>query len=362
MINTKFRRLLRIGTVTTAVYLVFAWLLPLCMPFFLAWVTALTLRPSALWISEKCSFSIGKRRFRPAPGLIGGLELVLLGAALCGLFIWGMKCVGSQAGLLAEQLPGWLLEVDRVLTGFCYRLEEAFSLGSGTVVGAVQDLLRQLGRTLKQGIMPYLMGNSMAVLGCCAAGGVLLVIYLIASALFIGEMETWRKKIERSVYRTEFLRIGRVLRQVGNAYLRTQGVILLVTMAVCVMVFFFMGENYYLLEGIAVGLLDALPVFGAGTVLIPWGLFSFFRRQWGRGAVLLLLYGVCYVLRQLLEAKMMGSRVGMTALETLASVYVGIQLFGILGVLFGPVGLQLIKEFSGDSKESVSCNQPANPV
>ena len=56
------------------------------------------------------------------------------------------------------------------------------------------------------------------------------------------------------------------------------------------------------------------------------------------------IYLICYLLREILEAKMMGNRVGLTSLETLISMYVGLQLFGIAGFLLGPIGLLLIEE------------------
>ena len=74
----------------------------------------------------------------------------------------------------------------------------------------------------------------------------------------------------------------------------------------------------------------------------------FLGGQWGRGLLVFGLYLVCYFLRELLEAKLMGKQVGLTPLETLASVYVGLQMFGLLGFLLGPVGLLLVKEFGGD--------------
>ena len=74
----------------------------------------------------------------------------------------------------------------------------------------------------------------------------------------------------------------------------------------------------------------------------------FLGGQWGRGLLVFGLYLVCYFLREILEAKLMGNQVGLTPLETLASVYVGLQMFGLLGFLLGPVGLLLVKEFGGD--------------
>ena len=73
---------------------------------------------------------------------------------------------------------------------------------------------------------------------------------------------------------------------------------------------------------------------GAG----PWGAFLLLERQWWKGAVLLFIYGLCYFIRQFLEAKLMGSRMGLSALETLFSMYVGLELFGVSGFFFRACG------------------------
>jgi len=54
------------------------------------------------------------------------------------------------------------------------------------------------------------------------------------------------------------------------------------------------------------------------------------------------LYLICYFLREILEAKMMGDKVGLSPLETLIAMYVGLKLFGIPGFLLGPIGILLI--------------------
>ena len=60
--------------------------------------------------------------------------------------------------------------------------------------------------------------------------------------------------------------------------------------------------------------------------------------------MLLAIYIICYFLREMMEAKMMGDKVGLSPLETLISMYVGLQLFGLLGFLLGPIGLLLIED------------------
>lgn len=60
--------------------------------------------------------------------------------------------------------------------------------------------------------------------------------------------------------------------------------------------------------------------------------------------MLLGLYLVCYFMREFVEAKLMGKKMGLSPLETLMSMYVGLQLFGFLGFILGPVGLMLIED------------------
>ena len=98
------------------------------------------------------------------------------------------------------------------------------------------------------------------------------------------------------------------------------------------------------MAGIGIGVLDALPIFGTGTVLIPWGIACLFLGRWGRALALFGLYLICYFIREYLETRLMSNQVGLSPLETLAAVYVGLQLFGFLGFILGPLGLLLIED------------------
>ena len=119
---------------------------------------------------------------------------------------------------------------------------------------------------------------------------------------------------------------------------------------------FLLKNPYYMLLGIGIGLLDALPLFGTGTALIPWALVELLGRNGKKAAALIGIYGICYILRQVLETKMMAKGTGLSALETLAALYTGLKLFGIGGVFLGPAALMLIKvllEITGSSDKKV---------
>ena len=70
----------------------------------------------------------------------------------------------------------------------------------------------------------------------------------------------------------------------------TQSVIFLMTSAFSMAGLLLIGNPYYILGGIGIGVLDALPIFGAGTALVPWSLFLLFKREWGHALILFGLY------------------------------------------------------------------------
>ena len=343
--DEKGKRILRIAGVAAGVYLIFKYMLPLAAPFVFAAAAAVLLKPSAEKISARLRIRLRDREFGISPCVAAALELALF-LGVCGAAVYaGGRRLCEQAVLLMERMPEWLEQLNRWLTGICHLLERRLTLREDTMVYLAQDMIRGLGSRMKQGMMPYLMGNSMSLAQGAVGLAIVMILFIVGVMLFVREMDEIRSRMENSAFREEFARIGRVLGLVGRAYLRAQGIILVFTMLLCAAGLFFLKNPYYILAGIGLGILDALPLFGTGTVFVPWALFCFFRGRWQRGAFLLALYAACYLLREFLEAKLLGDKVGLSPLATLISIYIGLQLFGIPGVILGPAGTLMIKEF-----------------
>ncbi len=343
----KLKRILMILGITGAVYGAFRFLLPLVIPFLLSWGLAVLLRPSAKKISEVCRIPIG---------IVGMAECaVLIVLAGMGIYMVGRKLC-AEASLLVDAIPVWIEKLDSWLTGGCHRLEVGLSLPDECLVRLMREMLRDVMRSIRVGAMPYLMSNSVSVFQCMMGIAVLAVLIFISSGLALKELPVWKKRIRRSFLAEEAALIGARLSLVVRAYFKTQFVIITLIALLCMLVFWFMKNPYYILAGIAVGILDALPILGTGTVLIPWAVLLLVRRQWERGLLLLLLYVICYFLREYLEARWMGEQVGLSPLENLIAIYVGLQLFGIWGVVLGPIGVLVI----GDLTELWCREEPEN--
>ena len=94
---------------------------------------------------------------------------------------------------------------------------------------------------------------------------------------------------------------------------------------------------------IIICIIDALPILGAGTILIPWAVISFALSDIKLGIALIIIYLFVLSVRQMLEPKLVSQNLGVHPLITLISMYSGFKIFGVIGFLVGPVVMIILK-------------------
>ena len=142
-------------------------------------------------------------------------------------------------------------------------------------------------------------------------------------------------------------RLGRVsggLKTAFGGWLRAQGLLMLLTFGELALGFLLLRVEPALLLAGLTALVDALPVFGVGTVLLPWGAAALLLGDVRLGLGLLLLYGVVTLVRSLLEPRLVGKRVGLPPLAALACMYVGFRAFGVVGMVLAPLAGVLARQ------------------
>lgn len=101
--------------------------------------------------------------------------------------------------------------------------------------------------------------------------------------------------------------------------------------------------NYVLIIAIIIALIDALPILGTGTVLIPWTISSFLQGEYILGISLLVLYAIITLVRHYSEPRLLSKNAGIHPLLTLVAMYSGYRIFGVLGFLYGPIIMTIIR-------------------
>ena len=103
------------------------------------------------------------------------------------------------------------------------------------------------------------------------------------------------------------------------------------------------GGSYLIAIALITAAMDILPGLGTATVLIPWGLYSIIMGNIGLGVGLLVILAVITVVRQVVDPKVMASNLGLPPIATIGAMYIGLQLFGFIGLLLMPILLTIVK-------------------
>jgi sporulation integral membrane protein YtvI len=134
--------------------------------------------------------------------------------------------------------------------------------------------------------------------------------------------------------------IGIIRRGMANAvggYFRAQVILMTIVGIIGISGLLILRNPYALMLGLLMAFLDFLPILGSGSVLVPWALYNIFAGDVRQAVGLFALYGVITITRQALEPKVLGEQIGIHPLLSLMSVFVGYKVFGVAGILIGPV-------------------------
>lgn len=335
------KRIIGMAGVALGIYLGIRYLLPIAIPFLLGWMMAALVLPAAKWM---------ERTFRIPRGVGGGILIGVVTAVLA-FVLWRLgETVVSQtaeffagSGSWKKQLTGFLDTCCGVLenyTGIASQKSREFLLYQ---IGLIQE---QIQNKIGRECFGYLIT---VVKGAVAfTGGVLVII--IFGTLILKDMEQIRNWMKGGKVRRSAVKISRELCRAGGRYLKAQLFLMAAVSAVCVLGFWLLKNPFYAAAGIVVGFLDALPLIGAGMILIPWGIVFLIQGEYMTGLGYFFVYLAADLLRQFLEPRMVGKEIGIHPALMLISVYGGFFLYGLSGFLLGPVSVLLFQSICREWK------------
>lgn len=338
----SWKKVLTVAVSALGVYLVFRFALPPLLPFILAFIVAVFIRPLV-------------RVLRQYLHLKESVAAVLVLVAALGILILFLNYIG---GLLLGEFQGLLQDfqnqdiIGKLMDGETGKLVILGKDCTALVTGALEQVSQYF---TWERCISYCMSHTPAMVRWCGCFITSLFVFFIASILAVEEMERLHQRLTTCSFYKEIVDFGLFLRKVCGKWLRVQGMIMLITTIISVVGLWICGFSYALLLGIFIGLVDILPIFGTGTIYIPWLIWEFLNHHPGRGIALLVIYVICYFVREFMENGLMGKCMGITAFEFLVSVYIGLKLFGGAGFLLGPLALLIILwstgAYSGEAEE-----------
>ena len=310
-------------------------------PFVVGGIIALIANPMVRFLERKVRL---RRKFG---------TVLIIGGALALVIIGGYAVISR----LVRELAGFISDLPSVLESVGDQLELAFTRLGELIPGLPGDLeqtLNNLGDGLVEAIKEF--AGSLGAPTMEAAGNLAMSIpsvvvgiffAILSSYFFLAEKETlsvlYRKAMPAKVQ--EYLNLMRrnTGRLVGGYFL-AQFKIMAVVAVLLVAGFLVLQVPYAVIWAVLIAFLDFLPVFGTGTVLIPWALLQFVGGKIYMGIGLVACWLITQAVRQMIQPKVVGDSMGVNPLLTLFLLYLGFRFSGIGGMILAvPVGLIVIE-------------------
>lgn len=341
--NSIISKVLYAALALGAGYAALRFLLPWTAPLLLALLGAMLLEGPVRWLVEKARF--------PRAAAAG---ICVIGAlAVCGGLVWLLaRRLMQEVQVLSARAPEMLTALSGNLAAWNAKLEHLRE----RVPDEVEQLLQRAwaGAEDYAARLPALLSEKAVALASGIVGALptvlLFAVTLVMGLYFISAAyPSVTAFVRAQVPRRAFVKIQRVKRDLQRSvgkYFKAQLIMTAITFFELLAAFSFMRLDYALVTALAVAVIDALPVLGAGTVLLPWAGYELLAGDAARGAALAVTYGAVTVLRSCIQAKLLGDQLGLHPIATLLCIYAGWRAWGVWGMIVFPIGAISLKQLN----------------
>ena len=315
------------------------------MPLIVAWIVAMIANPIIRFLEKRIKIM---RKHGSA------LVIILVLAALIAAF-YGL------AVLVASQFSSWVTELPEVYDSVTQNLQHLFRLlhqkyniipaDVKLVFDQRENMLDSYIQKAIDGLLKMVKSGSLSKVSSLASSLMDFLVYailtILASYFMTVEKDHFTKLLQEKTpagVQRIWDKIKKIFIRAIGGYFKAHFQIMIVIFFITVIPFAFMGISYSGLLAVVIAIVDFLPFFGAGTVLVPWAVYRLVTGSYTYAAILFVIYVVVLIVRQALEPKLIGDNIGTSPFETLVFMLVGYRLAGMLGLIVGiPVGMILME-------------------
>lgn len=329
------------AVIIALVVLLIGGLLPMATPFVIGFLVAYVLQRPVRFVEGKL----------PLPHKLIALLVVLLFYAVVGvlLTLLGVRLITAGVGLISNLPYMYELHVLPALQSILLAIEQLFLEMDASAVVIMNDigtefikLVGQMVSSISAKALSVLYGVSAALPGMFVE----LVLMIISSVFITMDWKVLTGFCMRQMNdktKEVFIQIKEYV--VGTLWvcIRSYALIMTITFAELSILLTLVGIKHSVVVAFCTACFDILPVLGTGGIMIPWALITMLQGNLFLGLKLLGVYVVVTVVRNIIEPKIVGSQLGLHPVVTLCSMFVGVQLFGVIGLFGFPIGLSLLR-------------------
>lgn len=310
------------------------------MPFVIGWVIALIAGPLVKFFEEKLKI---RRKAGTAFVIIAVIAgVIVLGYLLVAKLIQELIGLTLSLPQLWQSLEADMRDIGRNWAVFYTRLPEdvqsgIVAMGTG-VEKAISNFVGGIGTPTMNAVGNFAKNLPTVIIG--------IIMTVLSAYFFIAEKDYMqdcaRQYIPKSVREKWNIIMGSMKTAIGG-YFRAQFKIECWIYLLLLIGLLFLKINYAFLIAFGIAILDLLPFFGTGTVMVPWAIVKFLSGDYQMMLGLLIIWGVGQLVRQIIQPKIVGDSMGVAPIPTLFLLFLGYKVAGVVGMIIAvPIGIIIV--------------------
>lgn len=325
------RKLIYVLIGTIIIYICFKYVLGLVAPFIIAWLLASLLNPIVTILYKKLHISRG----------IGTLlSMVTILTAFFSLLTFLIRQLWVQMISFADAFPLYKEEIFKFLDLLEMRFQSlTANLPMPEALDSIDNIVKELLDYMSTFLNDFVR-IAYKVISEVPNGLFFFIVTLIATFFMTKDNCMIKSFVKAQIPEAVLMKIDLMrdgLKSALGGYVKTQLILMVYTFSICLIGLSILKIDYALLLAFAISFFDAIPMFGSGAILIPWGVYNLIVGNYGIGIILLCIYGLIILVRQIMEPRVLSSQIGVYALVTVMAMYIGFKSMGVLGIIIGPI-------------------------
>lgn len=334
----KLQYISGIVIITVSVIVGFKYVFPFVAPFVIAYAVAVMIEKPVNRLA---------RVFKGRKMIASAVIVILFSAVLC-------VGIGLAAYFGLAEIKSFIKNYEYNMVTFrqtaariCFNMDGWLGLSDGQCLDFICRCMEKFEKTVDNGGVSQIMTKVVtisvpAVIKTITVTGSVIICFIsvVYLAVVIDNVRDWKKE---NVFRMEIKAVSDSLYRLIHVYFKIEALILVINSILCIIALLIIKNPYAVVLGILIGIVDMLPVFGTGTVLLPWALFELVNKNVTSAAVLVSAYVVTYFVREIMESKCLGDKTGIPPFVMLMVIFLGIMIYGIMGFILGPVSYCIMK-------------------
>lgn len=311
------------------------------MPFIIAFALYLIIEPVIKFFMRKLKLK------RKTSAL---LILIIVIALIIGLLAWGIVTIISESSNLLKNLNDYINIINNFIQAkmskFDFNKIQVSDEMKAIFNSSTQELLVHASNIAKN----FLTGLLQTLTSIPTMA--FYIVITIMSLYFISTDKIYMiDQLEHHLPKEWVRVLAKHIKEISGSlggYLKAQVILIVVSFVISLVglyIYSFVGFNinYPLLVALGIGFVDALPILGSGTIMIPWAIIAACKGDINMGVAILILWLIMTVVRQIIEPKVVGRQIGIHPIFTIIAMYTGMKFCGLVGLFVGPIILIILK-------------------